>query len=109
MVPLYLFTGEQLMTIMELIDSMNGCGLVVTDEKLLEQSLKDNGWYPNGDMNVLVIVEGGVIQEVQTESGITVTVKDFDVDGEDHPSYCSDGDDEWYESVYGGWNEDEDE
>lgn len=93
------------MTIMDLIKSVDGYGVMITDKRLLENALLGYGWRPYEDMDVVVTYQGGVIQDVHAESGIKVTIMDFDVDDEGKDSLKNDLGQSYYEFVYGGLRE----
>ncbi len=49
---------------------------------------------------VLVIVSGGVVQEVICPAGITVVVRDFDVEGVEDEAVVTQEDERFIESVW---------
>jgi len=51
---------------------------------------------------VRITVEGGVVQHVQVPKGVTVVVRDYDVDGEDEGLEEDENGDKYVESV---WND----
>ena len=55
---------------------------------------------------VLVIVSGGVVQDVICPAGVTVVVRDFDVEGVEDEAVVTQGDERLIESV---WSADRDE
>ncbi|MEZ5943965.1 MAG: hypothetical protein R3C18_21420 [Planctomycetaceae bacterium] len=49
---------------------------------------------------VLIIVSGGVVQDVICPAGITVVVRDFDVEGVEDEAVVTQGDERFIESVW---------
>ncbi|WP_245538013.1 hypothetical protein [Rubinisphaera brasiliensis] len=50
--------------------------------------------------NVLVIVSGGVVQDVVCPDGVTVVVRDFDVEGVEDEAITTEGNERFIESVW---------
>nr|ADY58568.1 hypothetical protein Plabr_0947 [Rubinisphaera brasiliensis DSM 5305] len=72
--------------------------LVVADDRSWTQPLRIT---KDCDMkNVLVIVSGGVVQNVVCPDGITVVVRDFDVEGVEEEAIKTEGDERFIESVW---------
>lgn len=53
-------------------------------------------------MSVLVIVSGGVVQNVVCPTGVSVVVRDFDVEGVEDQAVVIEGDERFIESVWSG-------
>jgi hypothetical protein len=58
---------------------------------------------------VLIIISGGAVQSVQKPKGVSVEIRDYDVEGNDVPpdndNYRQDKDGDWYQRMLWGANE----
>lgn len=56
----------------------------------------------SGSQSVVVIVSGGVVQDVVCPDGVSVVVRDFDVEGVEDKVLVTQGDERFIESVWSG-------
>lgn len=71
--------------------------LIVADHTSQAESRRSESSEPN---SVLVIVSGGVVQDVVCPDGITVVVHDFDVEGVEDDVVVTQRDERYVESVW---------
>jgi len=72
--------------------------LVVADDRSRTQPLRLTKDYEM--KNVLVIVRGGVVQDVVCPDGVTVVVRDFDVEGVEDEAVTTEEDERFIEAIW---------